>query len=148
MHTFVYVISCNTYLLLNITSIPGSATRLGCYQWHTQKISEVCYQWHTLSVAYAENFCQWHTQKISVSGIRRKFLLGYQKISVSGIRRKFLLRYQWHTQKISTRLLSVAYAENFWGGPKHRRSQEGQRSHASPQIFRKYSHFVLWEAFF
>jgi len=23
MHTFVYVISCNTYLLLNITSIPA-----------------------------------------------------------------------------------------------------------------------------
>jgi len=23
MHTFVYVVSCNTYLLLNITSIPA-----------------------------------------------------------------------------------------------------------------------------
>jgi len=30
----------------------------------------------------------------------------------------------------------------------HRRSQEGQRGHGPPQIFRKYSHFVLWEAFF
>jgi len=32
------------------------------------------------------------------------------------------------------------------GGPKHRRSQG--RAHATPQICRKYSHFVLWEAFF
>jgi len=30
----------------------------------------------------------------------------------------------------------------------HRRSQRGPKGPCPPQMFRKYSHFVLWEAFF
>jgi len=34
------------------------------------------------------------------------------------------------------------------GRAAHKRGQEGQKGPWRPKIFRKYSHFVLWEAFF